>query len=281
MSFLHVMNPPPLRINPPAHSVAESNLAFALLRLPRDRRADALTFYRFCRAIDDIADTPDIPAEEKKASLARWVQAVENGEGLPPELSSIIDRYDIPRPLLCEIIHGCERDIEPIRFATYDELLAYCWQVACAVGLVSIRIFGCRDPKSEIYATKLGYALQLTNILRDVAEDATQGRIYLPLEDLTRFEVREEEILSARPGQRFPELMAFEASRARTFFAEASQGLPPADARALFPAEIMRTLYEKLLHRMEQNGYNVFQTRLRLSRLEKTLTVLRLTLSKN
>ena len=158
-------------------------------------------------------------------------------------------------------------DIQPARYPTLAALEQYCWRVACAVGLVSIRIFGCVDPQSRDYAVNLGHALQLTNILRDVAEDARGGRIYLPEEDLKRFGVNEEELLAGRPGPGFLPLMRFEAGRARSRFAAA---IPPeADVHALLSSEIMRALYAKILSRLETTGFPVFQSRVRLGTLEK------------
>ena len=158
-------------------------------------------------------------------------------------------------------------DIQPARYPTFAALEEYCWRVACAVGLVSIRIFGCSDPRSRDYAVNLGHALQLTNILRDVAEDARGGRIYLPEEDLGRFGVDADDLLAGRPGPGFLPLMQFQAGRARGRFAAA---IPPAsDARALLPAEIMKALYIKILGRLETTGFPVFRHKVRLGKLEK------------
>ena len=158
-------------------------------------------------------------------------------------------------------------DIQPARYPTFAALEKYCWRVACAVGLVSIRIFGCIDPLSEDYAVNLGYALQLTNILRDVSEDARNGRIYLPEEDLKRFGVSEEELLNGLPGPGFLAMMQFEAGRARARFAAS---VPPGpDSRALLSSEIMRALYSKILNRLETTSFPVFQQRVSLGKLEK------------
>lgn len=247
----------------------KSNLAFALSGLPPARRADALTFYGFCRAVDDIADEPGRSADEKARLLDAWIAALEDGNGLPAELQRVISVHAIPPSLLIEIVLGMKMDIHPVRYETYDELQRYCWRVACAVGLASIRIFGCESPASAAYAEHLGYALQLTNILRDVAEDAALGRIYLPREDLQRFGVDEERLLAGTPDAGFASLMPFEAARASAHFAAAGRMLPEEDRNALLPAEIMRELYRRILSRMERGGFQVFRTRYRISTAEK------------
>ena len=252
----------------------KSNLAIALGCLPSDRRMDALVFYDFCRAVDDIADEPGRSPAERRELLGLWKNALTVGDGLPPELAQVLTRRKIDRHLLVEIVLGVEMDIEPLRYQTHEELRAYCWRVASAVGLVSVEIFGCRNSKSRIYAETLGYALQMTNILRDVAEDASVGRIYLPLEDLRKFAVSEADLLRGNPGGNFRALMVFEAARARVLFAEARRALPPDDADALKPAEIMRAIYERILSRMEPDGFRVFQKRYRLSKAEKLLILI-------
>jgi 15-cis-phytoene synthase len=267
------VNPPALQLAPRA-GARKSNLALALGCLPPNRRRDALVFYDFCRAVDDIADDPGRSPEEKRTLLELWRTSLIQGENLPAALRDILERHGIDRRLLVEIVLGMETDIEPSRFQTREDLRAYCWRVACAVGLVSIEIFGCRNPQSKIYAEFLGYALQLTNILRDVAEDAAAGRIYLPLEDLRRFEVSEASLLARKPVGNFNALMRFEAARARSLFADASRALPADDAQALKPAELMRTIYEKILSRMEADGFRVFEKRYRLSKAEKLLALL-------
>ena len=247
----------------------KSNLAFALGCLTQERKRDALVFYDFCRAVDDIADEPGRSPAEKAELLELWKAALSLGNGVPSALANVLTRYKIDRRLLVEIVRGVEMDIEPSRYQTYEELRAYCWQVASAVGLVSIEIFGCKNPQSKLYAERLGYALQMTNILRDVAEDAAAGRIYLPLEDLRKFEVTEADLLQGKPGENFGDLMRFEAQRARALFATANRALPLDDLSALRPAEIMRAIYERILSRMEGDGFRVFQKRYRLSKAEK------------
>jgi phytoene synthase len=259
---------PQLQLASPA-GAQKSNLAYALGCLPPARRHDALVFYDFCRAVDDIADDPGRSAEKKRELLELWKTCLTRGENLPEALWAVLVRHGIDRRLLVEIVRGVETDIEPTRFQTYEDLRTYCWRVASAVGLVSIQIFGCKNPASKTYAELLGYALQLTNILRDVAEDAALGRIYLPVEDLQKFEVSESSLLAGKPSGNFSALMRFETARARSLFAAARRALPAEDAYSLKPAELMRTIYERILSRMEADNFRVFERRYRLSRVEK------------
>jgi phytoene synthase len=259
-----------MKASPILQSAGPSNLAFALRFLPNGRRRDAMVFYRFCRTIDDIADNPAKPLPKRESGLREWREAIENRRHA--ELERLMETHGIDRGLLLEILEGCASDLRTQRFPTIAELEAYCWRVACAVGLVSIRIFGCRDSRSETYATHLGHALQLVNILRDVGTDARQGRIYLPLEDLMRFGVEEREILEAKPGPGFPRLMAFEAGRARIRFAAAVP--PDADFRALRPARVMASVYKAVLEKLERGRFPVFDRVVRLGRLEKVLAAL-------
>jgi len=249
-------------------SAKGSHLAFALRLLPKQRGADALVFYRFCRTVDDIADDPAMPPEAKHALLQQWLTACQGT--LPPELENVVVRYQLPRDLLAEIVHGCAMDVVPQRFATLDALEAYCWRVACAVGLISIRIFGCQDSRSHDYALHLGHALQLTNILRDVGEDALMQRIYLPSDILARHGVSEDDILTAQPQAGFAQLMKEMAAIAHARFAAAV--VPPADRDALLPARVMQAIYKKILLSLEVSHFPVFGPRLRLTRWQKLTT---------
>lgn len=267
------MNEAPLQLAD-ASGARQSNLAFALAGLGRERQADAMVFYDFCRIVDDIADSNILSPSEKTHELARWKEALASRHGLPAALLRLIEKYQLDVTLLIAIIQGVEMDIAPQYYATHEDLQAYCWRVACAVGLVSIEIFGCRNPLSKTYAENLGQALQLTNIIRDVAEDAAMGRVYLPLEDLQKFGITPEELLQGNPGETFSQLMRYEAQRASDLFARTRVSLPAGDAPALLPAEIMRLFYEKLLRRMSKDGFRVFQKRYRLGKLEKIWTLL-------
>jgi len=242
-----------------------SNLAFALIFLPKERRKDAMLFYRFCRAVDDIADDESLEPAKRERRLEEWRTTIE--ERRHDDLERLLEKHSIERSFLLEILSGCASDIPPRRFGTISDLESYCWQVAAVPGLVSIKIFGCRNPRSESYAIHLGHALQLTNILRDVGEDARQGRIYLPLEDLARFGVTEKEILEANPSPAFLQLMAFEAGRAATRYAAAFP--PEEDFKTLLPARAMARVYRSVLRKLQQEKFPVFRRRVSMGRFEK------------
>jgi phytoene synthase len=253
---------------------AKSNLAFALRILPRDRRDDMVVFYAFCRTMDDLADDPQVPDGQRPELLDSWRDGLVSGFAKPTTLqqqvSALRDRREIPTELLTAIIEGCRMDLLPQRFATWEDLSGYIWKVACAVGLVSIRLFGCKDPDAQRYAVALGHALQLTNILRDIREDFDNGgRIYLPLADLARFHYSENDLAQRTRDERFLALLAFEADRAEEFFREAAAALPMADRSALAPARIMGEIYHRLLTRMRQDGFRVFDQRYRISKARK------------
>jgi len=253
---------------------SKSNFALAFIALPPERRRDITTFYAFCRVIDDIADEPGPSPTEKALQLASWKRALcEPFEGEPPlaaAVRALIEKYRIRAELLVELIQGCEMDLTPARYQTRDDLLRYCYRVASVVGLASIEIFGYRNPATQRYAVELGYALQWTNILRDVAKDlANGGRIYLPLDDLARFGITPEDLTLRQGGPRFGELMAFEAERAEALYACALAKLSPEDRRSMAAAEMMRRIYHRLLRKMRRDGFRVFEKHYRLGKLEK------------
>jgi len=252
-----------------------SNLAFALAVLPRAVRGDMEVFYAFCRVVDDLVDEPGLEEPERRAGLDRWRALVEGtatdpSPGIESEFADLLRRRDPQRADLLAILDGMEMDLAPSTFATEAELRRYCYHVASAVGLVSVTLFGCVDSRSRAYAEELGYALQWTNILRDVGEDARKGRVFLPLEDLRRFGLTEEAILSGAPdAAKFGRLMKHEATVARAHYGEALAvfaTLPKADRRALRSAELMRRIYSGILDTMERDGFRVFATRYRLGK---------------
>jgi phytoene synthase len=245
-------------------SVKRSNLAFALRWLPPERREDAFIFYRFCREVDDIADSTSMPAPQKAELLAQWRQALSLGVDLPDEVARLVSRYSLDPSWLVAIVEGCEQDAFPPHYETWEDLQTYCWRVAAAVGLASSRIFGCQNPASDTYAEALGYALQLTNILRDVSEDASLGRVYLPRQELAAHGVSSESLIAQKPDGDFVGLMRFQSARAWTLFRQAVNSLPDEDRQALRPAELMRAFYQKILQHMDAEGYRVFDKRYRL-----------------
>jgi len=263
---------------------SKSNLALAFVALPQGRRRDITTFYAFCRLVDDIADDPALPVAEKRRRLSLWRESVSDtfaGEpAIAPALREIIRKYMIQRGYFEEILDGVEMDLVPRRYETFEELRTYCYRVASVVGLVSIEIFGYRNPACKEYAIELGMALQLTNILRDIREDwENGGRIYLPLEDLARFQYAPGDLAARVHDDRFLRLMNFEADRAATFFKKAAALLPVEDRRSMAPARIMAEVYGRILRKMRAEGFRVFEKRYRLGTLRKAAIVSRLSLT--
>jgi phytoene synthase len=258
---------------------SKSNLAFAFISLGKERRQDITTFYAFCRLIDDIADAPDLAPEEKARRLRIWRESLHHAAAeeptLAPEIRRLIARYAITPAMLEEIIDGVEMDLRITRYETFADLREYCYRVASAVGLVSIEIFGYQNPACKEYAVELGLALQITNILRDVAKDLAAGRIYLPREDLEKFGYTEADLAGRTQDERFLRLMQFEAGRARDYFRRAAAVLPPEDRRSMVSAEIMGAIYRGLLRQMEADGFRVFERDYGLSNFAKFLCVAR------
>jgi phytoene synthase len=208
---------------------AKSNLAFALQILPKDRRDDMTVFYAFCRTVDDTADDISVPKAQRRAALGKWEEGLRSGfpagDAFGAEVAEMMARRGIRAEWLLEIIEGCAMDLEPRTFQGWDELSQYNWKVAGVVGLVCTRIFGCIHEDSDKYAATLGNALQLTNILRDVGEDlAKGGRIYLPVNDMIRFQYSERDLVGKVYDGRFLALMAYEAERAQGAGARADHG---------------------------------------------------------
>lgn len=258
---------------------SQSNLAFAFISLGKERRRDMTTFYAFCRLIDDIADNAELAPHEKARRLRIWRESLHRPtaeeSSLAPEIRGLIQCYAIRPQMLEEIIDGVEMDLSITRYQTFADLRQYCYRVASAVGLVSIEIFGYRNPGCKEYAVELGLALQITNILRDVAKDLAAGRIYLPREDLEKFGYSEADLSARTYDERFLRLMRFEAGRAHEYFRRAAAALPREDRRAMISAEIMGAIYRGLLRQMERDGFRVFERAYGLSKPAKFLCVLR------
>jgi phytoene synthase len=253
---------------------SKSNLALAFVALGRERRQDITIFYAFCRVIDDIADSTELTVEEKARDLTAWRHWLREGTpdepALARDLRDLIEKYSLKPAMLDEIIDGVEMDLRSVRYDSFEELRVYCYRVASAVGLVSIEIFGYRNPACRQYAIQLGLALQMTNIIRDVGKDLSNGRVYLPQQDLARFDYSEEDLRLRKYNDPFLRLMEFEAGRAEEFFAHAAELLPREDRRSMVAAEIMRSVYQALLRRIKADGFRVFEKEYRLNRLEKS-----------
>ena len=283
--------PDPRRAWHPAHAAVadysrRSNLALTFISLPGAKRADMNVFYTFCRLVDDIADGDSLPPEDKLTLLSAWREAVAayrgpgQGRGnLAIALQELIVKYDLPRVHLQEIITGVEMDVSARQYTTFEQLRTYCYHVASAVGLVSIEIFGYTDQSARQYAVDLGIALQLTNIIRDVAVDLDNGgRIYLPLEDLERFGYLPSDLRARAYDQRFRALMKFQYERAQGFYDRAVRALSTRDRRTMVAAETMRAVYWQLLQDIKRDRFRVFERTYRLSKARKLWTLLTTTL---
>ncbi|MEX2300613.1 MAG: phytoene/squalene synthase family protein [Bryobacterales bacterium] len=270
------------------------NFYYSFLLLPREERDAMCAVYAFMRHADDIADDitgeaslrngagPKAASADRAARLATWKAAFQTAlEGrygddrILPAFHHTVRKYSIPPEYCFELIEGVGRDLSPRRYHTFDELYRYCYQVASVVGLTTIHIFGYESEAALPLAEKCGIAFQLTNILRDIPEDADLGRLYLPEEDLARFGLKPEDLLQARPGAGFREFMEFEWERANSYYEEAAPllGMIRPACRPAFWA--MVAIYKGILHRIQRMGYDVFAARPRLTAAEKTWIVLR------
>lgn len=251
-----------------------SSFYYAFLFLPTQRRAAITAFYAFCREVDDVVDeVQDLGVAAQK--LAWWRQEVAQtfaGKPSHPVMQALqphIAPFQIEQQQLQAIIDGCQMDLEQTRYLDYAGLQRYCHLVAGVVGEVAARIFGQTDPATTAYAHKLGQAFQLTNIIRDVGEDAMRGRIYLPINDLQQFNVKAYEITKREYSDRFTALMRFEAERAHQLYDEALALLPAADRRSQKPGLMMASIYRTLLREIEAENFQVLHQRIALTPLRK------------
>jgi phytoene synthase len=251
-----------------------SSFYYSFLFLPPQRRRAITALYAFCREVDDVVDDGADP-QVAAAKLAWWRAEVAGLFAGRPQhpvtraLLPFLSANALSEERFAEIIDGMEMDLHQSRYLDWPALETYCYRVAGVVGLLAAGIFGYRDPGTLDYARKLGIAFQLTNIIRDVGEDARKNRIYLPMDELARFAVPASDILQARETPAFRELMAFEARRARSYYREAMASLPPADRRAQRPGLIMAAIYRALLDEMEHDGFRVLAQRTSLTPLRK------------
>lgn len=262
----------------------KTSFYYAFLVLPAAQRRAIIAVWDFCRAVDDAVDEGDAnqlggsgrdAVTFWRAELARCYGAgtPETPQGLA--VQSFIGSFDLPRQAFEDVIDGVAMDLDKTRYETFDELLEYCRRVASAVGMICIRIFGCRGDGSREYALHLGVALQLTNILRDVKGDLDRGRVYLPQEDLRAAGCRVEDLAAGQMSEPVRRVMMFEAGRARDFYRRAIEARPAADRSKLVSAEIMRAVYFETLRRIERNGYDIFSGRTRVPKPRQALIALR------
>ncbi len=251
-----------------------SSFYYSFLYLPRERRRAITALYAFCREVDDVVDeTSD--AQLAATKLAWWRQEIGllfDGKPQHPvsrALQPAIAAYGVTAARLNEIIDGMQMDLTQTRYLDFAGLERYCYHVAGVVGILAAGIFGYRDARTLEYARRLGIAFQLTNIIRDVGEDARKNRIYLPIADLQQFGVGAADLLQARHSEAFVALMRFQAERARGYYREAMAALPAADRRAQRPGLIMAAIYRALLDEIERDGFRVLNARTSLTPLRK------------
>ena len=264
-----------------------TNFYYSFLFLPAERRRAIEAVYHFARRGDDAADDlRDRHAAAREIDKYRvFLDHCYEGKGLEPKsaalraLAESIQRFRIPRQPFEDLLLGFEMDLRMDHraggYKTFQELELYCYRVASTIGLIAIEIFGYRNLQTRDYAVHLGKALQLVNILRDVHDDARQGRVYVPREDLERFGIAPSSLAGYGYNDAFVRLMAFECNRALEYFRKARDLLPQEDRRSMVPAEIMGAIYWQLMRRIQKCSYNVFGPRVRLSRPGKMWTALK------
>jgi 15-cis-phytoene synthase len=278
------------KVDPPI--VEKSNFLYSFSLLPREERMAINSVYAFCSYIDDIVDsTPNInnkSIQKKLDRLAWWENEIENiyngsvKSTLMMPFVGLINRFEIPKQYFLTLIDGVRRDLTQYRYANFDELKDYCYSVASVVGLTSIEIFGYKYEETKNYAINLGYALQLTNIIRDVKFDKDRGYIYLPLDELEKFNYSESDLINEVYNDNFVNLMNFQANRAREYYHRARMNLKPDEKTTIVAAEIMDSVYFRLLEKIELQEFNVFNPKkIRVSTAHKLIMTLKHWLSVN
>ena len=251
-----------------------SSFYYSFLFLPAHRRRAITALYAFCREVDDVVDECSDP-HLAATKLAWWRQEVARIYAGTPEhpvgqaLQKVLPEFTLPQEQLLEIIDGMEMDLQQTRYLDFKALSLYCYRVASVVGLLAAEIFGYRDRQTQKYAYNLGMAFQLTNIIRDVGEDARRGRVYLPIDELQRFNVPVADIVNSRYSDNFRQLMEFQIARAETYYAQAMQELPAVDRRTQRPGLVMAAIYRTLLDEIKRDGCLVLDRRTSLTPLRK------------
>ena len=254
---------------------SKTNFFYSSLFLNKVKREGLRSIYAFCRMTDDIVDDEGSSFEEKTENLRKWKERLNESlySNTDDDFFNIlriqIEKFRIPHKPFFDLIEGMKMDIVKNRYESFDELYRYCYCVASSVGLMSIEIFGYRNQCIKKYAEYLGVALQLTNILRDVQKDAANNRIYLPLEDMKRFNYSERELLSSVYNSNFMKLMEFEYKRAEEYYIKADSYLKREDKIYMVAARIMENIYFKLLKKIKSVKYNVFENNVRISKVNK------------
>jgi len=250
------------------------NFYYAFLTLPQERRRAIYVAYAFCRYCDDAVDTAE-SVDQKTATLQSLhaslndAYAGRTSDPLFLALADVADRHDIPEEYFKQVIHGVESDLTKVRYRDFEELRTYCYQVASVVGLICLQIFGYKDDSAREHAIDLGLAMQLTNIARDIQEDLELGRIYIPQDEIARFGYSEEALEAGIVNESFINLMRFQAQRARGYFDSGFKLLPYLSPRSRACPAVMGQLYSKVLQRIEEAKFDVFQHKISLSKTEK------------
>jgi phytoene synthase len=265
----------------------KTSFYYSFLVLPAEQRQAIVAVWDFCRAVDDSVDESPAGSElAGREAVIFWRDELARAfDGSPPStpqgqhLQPFITRFDLPRQAFEDVIDGVAMDLDTTRYGTFADLYEYCRRVASAVGLICIRIFGCRSDRAREYAVNLGVALQLTNILRDIPDDLARGRVYLPLEDLSAHGCTVDDLARGAVIEPVRRLLAFECGRARDFYQRAILARPDEDRRRLAAAEIMRAVYFETLLRIERSGYDVFKGRVRVRRPMQAYIALRQVIS--
>lgn len=251
-----------------------SSFYYSFLFLPAEQRRAIVALYAFCREVDDAVDECS-DSDVARRKLDWWRQEIEacfRAQASHPvtrALQPALQQYNLPVEYFQEIIDGMAMDLEQQRFDSFSELALYCHRVAGVVGLLSAEIFGYRRRETLKYAEALGTAFQLTNIIRDVREDAERGRVYLPLDELLEYRINPHDLLNGQADERLRELLDFQTRRARDYYARAFARLPEADRYAQRCGLIMAAIYQTLLDEIEADGFQVLQQRIRLTPLRK------------
>lgn len=251
-----------------------SSFYYSFLFLPPEKRRAITALYAFCREIDDVVDECSDPAVAR-AKLAWWREEIGKVFSGNPEhpvgraLHAVVSRHDLPIELFNEIMDGMEMDLDQPRYPDFKSLQLYCYRVASVVGLLSAEIFGFENRKTLDYAHDLGIALQLTNIIRDVGEDARRNRIYLPMDEMAEYGVTAADILNVRPGENFDKLMAFQISRARRYYEKAIHALPDSDRQNQKPGLVMAAIYSALLDEIARDPGGVLKCKTSLTPIRK------------
>lgn len=253
----------------------KTNFLYSVLMLPEEKKSALRTVYSFCRKTDDIVDDNKFSKEVKYENLLNWKNELQNAFNggskidLLNSLNVVVEKFKIPYEPFFDLIKGMELDLKKNRYLNFDELLQYCYYVASTVGLICIEILKYNFEETKEYAKNLGIALQLTNILRDIKKDISDERIYIPVEDLIRFNYTEQDLIQNKFNDSFIALMKFQVSRNKTYYEKAEKFLNNEDKKRLYMAMIIQKTYFKILGKIEKINYNIFNKKVKVSKLRR------------